>query len=173
MTTIRTRVLVAAAVMTIGVGSAMGAALAAGGSSRSTGPDFAYGPDNPFDDASAAVHVVKTGDDQTKVTLALRAVDAPAGQRFGAHVHQQPCGASGLDAGGHYQQAGASGPLEAIEVWLDFAVGPAGNARSGATRPWLLDEAAPRSVIIHAVPTAPGTGLAGPRLACIDLDGER
>lgn len=31
---------------------------------------------------------------------------------------------------------------------------------------------APRSVIIPAMPTDPDMGLAGARLACIDLDGE-
>lgn len=172
MATLRVRTLVAASVVTIGILAATGAALADGGSARSTGPDFAYGSDNPFNDASAAVHVVKTGNGQTRVTLHIRDVDAPDGQRFGAHVHQSPCGANGSDAGGHYQHADATGSLEAIEVWLDFTVNEGGNGHSRAARSWVLDETAPRSVIVHALPTAPDTGLAGARLACIDLDGE-
>ena len=172
MTTLPVRTLVAASAVTVALLAAMGAALAAGGSARSSGPDFAYGAANPFAAASAAVHVVKTGNGETTVTLHVHGADAPVGQRFGAHVHQSPCGSDGLDAGGHYQHAGATGPLEAMEVWLDFTVNKGGNGHSTATRPWLLDETSPRSVIIHAMPTVPDTGLAGARLACIDLDGE-
>ncbi len=172
MTTLRTRTLVAASVVTVGALAATGIAVAAGGSARSSGPDFAYGAANPFADASAAVHVVKTGNGRMTTTLHLRDVDALAGQRFGAHVHQNACGESGADAGGHYQHAGATGSLEAIEVWLDVTVNEAGNGHSSASRPWSLDETSPRSVIIHALPTAPDTGVAGARLACIDLDGE-
>jgi Cu-Zn family superoxide dismutase len=172
MTMLRAKTLAATSAATVGVLAVMGAAFAAGGSARSLGPDFAYGSANPFVTASAAVHVVKTGNGETRVSLHVRGVDAPAGQRFGAHVHQSPCGENGLDAGGHYQHAGATGSLEAIEVWLDFTVIEGGTGHSSATRPWLLDETSPRSVIIHAMPTAPDTGLAGARLACIDLDGE-
>lgn len=172
MTSIRTKSVVAVSTMAVGLLAAVGVAFAAGGSARSSGPDFTYGAANAFANATAAVQVVKTGSGETAVTLHVGGADAPAGQRFGAHVHQSPCGASGLDAGGHYQHAGATGPLEATEVWLDFVVNEAGNGHSSATRPWLLDETSPRSVIIHAMPTAPDTGLAGARLACIDLDGE-
>lgn len=171
MTSLRAKTLVATSTVTVGALAAMGAALAAGGSARSTGPDYVYGSGNPFAGASAAVHVVKTGAGETTVTLHVRGAEAPDGQRFGAHVHQSPCGASGSDAGGHYQQAGATGSLEAIEVWLDFTVNAGGSGHSKANRPWLLDESTPRSVIIHALPTAPSTGAAGARLACIDLDG--
>lgn len=150
----------------------MGAAFASGGSARSSRPDFAYGSANPFATAHAAVHVAKTGNGETRTTLHVRGVDAPEGQRFGAHVHQDSCGEDGIDAGGHYQHAGATGSLEAIEVWLDFTVDEGGNGHSSATRPWLLDETSPRSVITHAMPTAPASGLAGARLACIGLDGE-
>lgn len=166
----RVRRYVLAPTIALGVLGAGGAALAAGSSARSTGPDYAYGAENPFADARAAVHVVHTGAGGTHVTLNVWDVDAPAGQRFGAHVHQSPCGASGSAAGGHYQHAGATGSLEAREVWLDVTIDGAGNGRSMATRPWSLDDGAPRSVIVHALPTD-GTGAAGARLACIDLDG--
>ena len=148
-----------------------GVAVASGGSSRGAGPDYLYGA-SAFTNASAAVHVVNTGDGSTHVTLHITGVDGSAGQTFGAHVHRNPCGPLGSDAGAHYQHAGASGSLEDREVWLDFTVNPAGNAHSEAVRPWLLDESLPRSVIIHALPTAPDTGVAGARLACIDLDGD-
>jgi len=160
-------VVVASVVMVVA-----GVAWAAGGSSaRSSGPDYAYGSPNPFANATAEVHVVKTGEDSTHVTLHVRGIDAPAGQTFGAHVHQQPCGATGTAAGPHYQHAGTTGTLEEREVWLDITVNASGNAHSEATRPWVLDESTPRSVILHALPTA-ADGTAGTRLACIDLNGQ-
>ena len=145
-------------------------AVAGGSSGRSAGPDYAYGTPNPFAGASAVVHVVETGQGKSHVTLRVRGVDAPAGQTFGAHVHQFPCGNVGGAAGGHYQHAGAVGTLEEREVWLDVTVNKHGDAITHATRPWSVDQSTPRSVIIHAAPTAPD-GTAGARLACIDLDG--
>jgi Cu-Zn family superoxide dismutase len=147
-----------------------GVAAASGGSSRGVGPDYLYGA-SAFTNASAAVHVVNTGNGSTHVTLHITGVGGGAGQTFGAHVHRNPCGLLSADAGAHYQHAGVSGVLEDLEVWLDFTVNAAGNAHSKAVRPWSLDESSPRSVIIHASPTAPDTGAAGARLACIDLDG--
>jgi Cu/Zn superoxide dismutase len=145
---------------------------AAGGSARSAGPDRAYGEANPFAAASAVVHVVRTGNDSSHVSLAVHDVNALAGRTFGAHVHTQPCGVDPLAAGGHYQHAGATGSLEAREVWLDVTIDADGNGTSHAKRPWAVDQATPRSVIIHALPTNADTGAAGARLACIDLDGQ-
>ena len=88
-------------------------------------------------------------------------------------MHQSPCGPVATDAGPHYQHAGLGSdvPLRSSdEVWLDVTVNAAGNGRSAATRTWQVDESTPRSVILHALPTA-SDGTAGPRLACIDLDG--
>jgi hypothetical protein len=75
------------------------AAFAVDGSSRAEGPDYLYGP-SAFTEASPRVHVVHTGAGQTLVTLHVTGVESVAGQRFGAHVHTQPCGPSGADAGG-------------------------------------------------------------------------
>jgi Cu-Zn family superoxide dismutase len=172
MTRLRTRTLVATSAVTVGLLATVGAAFAGEGSGRSTGPDFTYGSANPFAAATAAVHVVKTGGGETQVTLHVRDADGPTGQRYGAHVHVNPCGGDGSAAGGHYQHAGAGGTLEAREVWLDFTLNDSGNGHSSASRPWSLDEGSPRSVIIHAMPTNPADGAAGARLACIDLDGE-
>ena len=146
-------------------------AVAAGGSSRSAGPDRVYG-DAAFANASAQVHIVRTGTDGTHVTLHMTGVDADAGRTFGAHVHQSPCGPLGTDAGGHYQHAGATGTLEDREVWLDFTINDDGNGHAAATRPWTVDETSPRSVIVHALATDNVSGAAGARLACIDLDGD-
>ena len=155
---------VLSAIMLVG-----GVVVAAGGSSRSAGPDYRYGA-SAFDRASARVHVVKTGDGKTIVTLHITGVKAPAGQKFGAHVHTSACGATGVLAGPHYLHSGATGSLEQREIWLDFTVNAAGNGHAVAIRPWSLDESVQRSVILHLLPTAPD-GSAGARLACIDLDG--
>ncbi len=174
MKNIRTKSIAAVATSAAAVLGTMGVASSASGlgwsSVRSSGPDYVYGEANPFASSTAVVHVVKVAG-KTRVALRVHGADAPAGQVFGAHVHQSPCGASGIDAGGHYQQPDVEGSIEDKEVWLDFAVNAAGNGLSRATRPWLLDETTPRSVIIHAMPTAPDTGAAGDRLVCIDLDG--
>ena len=118
------------------------------------------------------MNVVPIRQGSSFVTLHVRGVEAPAGTTFGAHVHQSPCGPVATDAGPHYQHAGLSSdvPLELREVWLDVTVNAAGNGHSAATRTWQVDGSTPRSVILHALPTAPD-GTAGPRLACIDLDG--
>jgi Cu/Zn superoxide dismutase len=155
---------------TIVVAATVGTAgVALGSSSRSSGPEYTYGTTGEFTDATAEVHVVTTGDGGSIITLHVRNADAVAGRTFGAHVHQSPCGTEGSAAGGHYQH-GPSGDLEGREVWLDFTVNGAGNGHAEARRPWAVDQSTPRSVIIHAAPTA-SDGAAGARLACIDLDG--
>lgn len=158
---------VAAAIVAGGLLGTAGIAL--GSSSRSAGPDHTYGLTGEFDNATAEVHVVTTGDGGSMITLHVRDADAQAGRTFGAHVHQSRCGDEPGDAGPHYQHP-SSGDLEGREVWLDFTVNRAGNGHAEAGRPWAVDQTSPRSVIIHAAPTA-ADGNAGPRLACIDLDG--
>lgn len=169
MGTINKRRLAAAFVVAAG-SLGTGVALAAGGSARSSGPDHTYVGSEAFANATASVHVVHTGNGGTHVTLHILGVDAPAGQTFGAHVHQSHCGDSGAAAGPHYQDAGATDALVDREVWLDFTVNADGIGHAEAKRPWSLDETTQRSVIIHALPTAVN-GTAGARLACIDLDG--
>ena len=159
----------AMAATTVVAATAGTAGVALGSSSRSTGPEYTYGTTGEFTDATAEVHVVTTGDGGSVITLHVRNADADAGRTFGAHVHQSPCGTEGSAAGGHYQHS-PSGDLEGREVWLDFTVNGAGNGHAEARRPWAVDQSTPRSVIIHAAPTA-SDGAAGARLACIDLDG--
>lgn len=58
------RRLVVARGVAAGLVGTAGVAWAAGGSGRSSGPDYAYGTLNPFEDATASVHVVRTGNDR-------------------------------------------------------------------------------------------------------------
>ena len=132
MDTINKRWLAAALVVAAG-SLGTGVALAAGGSARSSGPDFTYGS-TPFANATARVHVVHTGNGGTHVSLHILGVDAPAGRTFGAHVHKFACGASGGAAGRHYENA-VTGALESREVWLDFTVNADGIGHAEAKRP--------------------------------------
>ena len=170
MITTRPRKLLAAFAITAVAVTAAGAAFAAGG--RSAGPDNTYSGSEPFANASAVVQVVPMANGMSLVTLQVMGVEADAGRTFGAHVHVTPCGTDPLAAGGHYQHAGLDPTLPLVdrEVWLDFTINAAGNGHAEAMRPWTVTGTANRSVIIHALPTNSGTGVAGPRLACIDLD---
>jgi Cu-Zn family superoxide dismutase len=103
---------------------------------------------------------------------------------YGAHLHQNPCGADGSAAGQHYQHqpdpaASASPPSvdpayanPENEVWLDFTTDASGAATSTAKQPWNFGPSRPGSLVIHADKTksAPGhAGDAGARVACLSL----
>jgi Cu-Zn family superoxide dismutase len=124
--------------------------------------------------ATARVHAVLTPSGKTIVTLV---VDGFAPDReLGSHVHQKPCGATGADAGGHYQNVPSTDPAAgnpANEVWLDFATDADGHGEATAVVDWQpkQDGAHPfgaSSVVVHRDETAPG-GAAGPRLACLTV----
>lgn len=135
-----------------------------------SGPDYVYGA-NALSGATATVSAADLGSDATQLALAVSGVDAPAGTEFGAHLHVNPCGAAPSAAGGHYTNADVqSDTLRQREVWLDFVVDANGNGRSVATRDWTPTNRAARSVVIHVAGTDHETGVAGARLACIDLD---
>jgi Cu-Zn family superoxide dismutase len=131
-----------------------------------TGPDYTYGSTNPFSEADATVSARTVGGTGLQVALDVSGV-AAAGQRFGAHVHQNPCGSTGAIAGGHYKNVDALGSLRHQEIWLDFTVDESGSGGAVATRDWTLSGA--RSVVLHLLTTA-NDGTAGDRLACINVD---
>jgi Cu-Zn family superoxide dismutase len=126
-----------------------------------------------FDGASAKVTLVSRPDATTTV-LRVHGVDpAFAGQTFGAHLHEGSClaGNGGL-AGGHYNHTKVVGqPVvvsAATEIWLDITVDPKGDATAVSHVPFTVAPGQ-RSVVIHALPTDPATGLAGGRLACLPV----
>jgi Cu-Zn family superoxide dismutase len=103
------------------------------------------------------------------------------GRPFGAHLHKLPCEMN--MAGGHYQHtpapdpdagAGPGGPNDpnyanpTNEAWLDFTTDTNGMATSTAMVPWVPEAAKAKSIVIHAMTTAPG-GVAGPKLACLAI----
>jgi Cu-Zn family superoxide dismutase len=155
---------------TVIAGAVSAAGAGADWTSLGTGPDYRYpstnGSANPFSEADATVSARAVGGTGLQVALDVSGV-AAAGQRFGAHVHENPCGSTGGDAGGHYKNVDALGSLRHQEIWLDFTVDESGSGGAVATRDWTLSGA--RSVVLHLLTTA-NDGTAGDRLACINVN---
>lgn len=134
---------------------------------RANGPTFVYNA--ALTNIATRLQAVSLPNGRTIVTLDVSGMPAQyIGTTFGAHVHVNACGAAPLAAGGHYASPdpNPSVPLEQREVWLDFTVDEAGAAHAKATRTFHIAAGAANSVVIHALPTNPGTGAAGPRVAC-------
>ena len=130
--------------------------------------DHGHGPsvvhDAAYSEITTQVHAWTT-DGTTRVRLMVDGL--PVGQTFGAHVHTAPCGAAPADSGPHYQHtADATVPLAEREVWLDVTAGADGHAATTTEVPWEIGPGVAGSVVLHALPTDPTTGVAGPRLAC-------
>lgn len=110
----------------------------------------------------------------------LRVAGLEPDREYGAHLHTSPCGASGDDAGPHYQHVvdpvqPSTDPEYANdgnEAWLDFRTGPFGSAITGTAVDWTPRPGQAGSVVIHEehTHTEPGhAGTAGARLACINV----
>jgi superoxide dismutase, Cu-Zn family len=149
--------------------------------------DFApYWPGSPgvtYDEAlvpvgSDATVRVRPVRDRTVVRLRVR--DLVPGREYGAHVHQNPCGATGDAAGPHYQHV--PDPVQPSvdpayanprnEIWLDFTTDRSGDATVSSTVDWQFTDRHAGSVVIHAehTHTGPGhAGTAGTRLACVTV----
>jgi Cu/Zn superoxide dismutase len=154
-----------AAGLALGVGPAAAAStfVQAAGSLR----DLQPGTPNATDGASATFWAVQGGGESTHVLILRGLNPASVGTTFGAHVHVGPCVAGdGLAAGPHYNTGGAASPE--TEVWLDFTVRAGGYAVARTTVPFVIEPGTARSVVIHALPTAP-SGAAGARQACLPV----
>ena len=130
--------------------------------------DHGHGPDNTYDAAydaiSTQVHAWTRGD---STTVRLMVNGLPPGRTFGAHVHTGTCSADPATSGGHYQHPTAAAvPLAQREVWLDVTSDAQGRGVATTTVPWSFAAGTAGSVVIHALPTNPQTGVAGARLAC-------
>jgi Cu/Zn superoxide dismutase len=155
-------------------------ALASGPAPASAAPSLvsASGPltdlsaaPNTTDGADAQLYAIAPGDGNTYFIFIVTGLDPAAqGTTFGAHVHVGPCLAgNGPAALGHYNTGAGGVPSPQNEVWLDFTVLPGGFAVATATAPFEIAPGTARSVVIHAVATQPGTGLAGGRIACLPV----
>ncbi|QXJ24581.1 superoxide dismutase family protein [Actinomadura graeca] len=129
------------------------------------------GPTNVHDAAYSGVRtrvIVREGR-RTDVRLTATGFPAAAaGKTFGAHVHRDRCGAEPAASGPHYRNPHARrhAPVREKEIWLDLKVKPDGTAESRTLARWRIARGAAHSVVIHAHPTDPKTGDAGPRLLC-------
>jgi Cu-Zn family superoxide dismutase len=137
--------------------------------------DYSSAAAGPFDHATARLQLVDRGTGTTAV-LHVRGVDpAVAGRTFGAHLHDGPCSTdSPAAASGHYNADAHAGHVPVVvsrqtEVWLDFTVDASG-AGDSSTAVRFPVESGTRSVVVHAAPTDPATGLAGARLACLPVE---
>jgi hypothetical protein len=149
-----------------------GPALAGPSVVRAAGPlsDLSSGA-NPTDGAHGRLVAMAPGNGTTYFVFVVRGLDPEAaGTTLGAHVHVGPCLAgNGGAAGPHYNTGTGGPPSPDNEVWLDFTILPGGLAYAYAVAPFEIAPGDAQSVVIHALPTEEGTGLAGARLACLPV----
>ncbi len=131
---------------------------------------YGTGAPNPTSGMSGRAHAVEMQDHKTIVTLDVAGL--PANREFGAHVHKLGC--ADTKAGGHYQHVsgGANDPDFANpdnETWLDFTTNASGHGRAQAVVDWSIRPDGANAIVIHNQHTSE-TGVAGPKLACIDVD---
>lgn len=143
-------------------------ALPAGAIAARMHVDHGRGPTAVHDAAYAGITTqvhAWSRDGESRVRLMVDGL--PAGRTFGAHVHTLPCGSLPAASGGHYQHSSdTSIPLGQREVWLDVTAGADGHAATTTVVPWEIAAGTAGSVVLHALPTDPITGVAGGRLAC-------
>ncbi|MCE0767523.1 superoxide dismutase family protein [Pseudonocardia kujensis] len=145
-----------------------------------TGDAITYNPELVPAGATAKVTSSTEG---TSSTVTLAVTGLVPNRTYGSHAHQKPCGPAAADSGAHFQHVAdpvnpSVDPAYANpqnEVWLDFTTDAQGAATITATQTeWAFtDQAAPQSVVIHAMRTAtePGkAGTAGDRVGCVTVD---
>ncbi len=129
------------------------------------------------------IAAVEGSEDQTTVTLGI--LDMLPDRGYAAHAHTRGCGATGADAGPHFQneidpaatpQAPSTDPAYANpdnEIWLDLMTDQNGSGETETTVPFTFGDRKPASIIVHAdmmTATEPGkSGSAGARVACLNL----
>lgn len=93
------------------------------------------------------------------------------GRVLGAHVHTRGCADDAAASGPHYVHPNGdpAKPLAMREVWLDVRVDSRGTGMAFALFDWRIRRGDANSVVVHAEPTNPTTGAAGPRLLCTSI----
>jgi hypothetical protein len=125
---------------------------------------------HPTDGAwGVATATVQNG--RTIVRLNVKGLDrVGAGTTFGAHVHKGGCVHHDPSvAEGHFA-AGLYDDIADDEVWLDFTVTAGGSGHAEAIAGFEIPPGGANSIVIHALPTNPLDGSAGPRVACLPLE---
>ncbi|HEY4418016.1 MAG TPA: superoxide dismutase [Pseudonocardia sp.] len=125
--------------------------------------------------------VVDATENDGRTTVTMNVTGFEPNRRYGAHSHVKPCGATGADAGPHFQftpdpvqpsvDPAYANPQN--EIWLDFTTDAQGAASATSTVNWEFpDDRRAGSVVIHTMPTSmePGkAGTAGDRAGCITV----
>lgn len=135
--------------------------------------------------AAVTAALIPSSDGSTRGELTVSGLLPNRG--YAAHAHTKACGATGEDAGPHFQnhvdpaatpQAPSTNPEYANprnEIWLDVRTDAAGAGTSRTTVPFVFTDRTPGSIVIHEAmqtSTGPGqAGQAGARIACITLSG--
>ncbi|GAA1318651.1 hypothetical protein GCM10009610_44900 [Pseudonocardia xinjiangensis] len=128
-----------------------------------------------------ATAAVNTTEDDGKTSVSLDVTGLQPNRRYGVHAHTMACGATGADAGPHFQlrpdpvtpsvDPAYANPQN--EIWLDLTTDAQGAGESTSTVDWEIPaDRRPASVVIHSLPTStePGkAGMAGDRAACITV----
>jgi Cu-Zn family superoxide dismutase len=131
--------------------------------------------------AGADATVLSTSRPEGRTTVLLTVHGLRPTHKYGAHVHQNSCGAKGEDAGPHFQNVpdpaqpsvNPSYANPRNEIWLDFTTDKDGNATTVSSVPWRFTDRHPRSIVVHAEHTqthAGHAGAAGDRLGCVNVD---
>jgi superoxide dismutase, Cu-Zn family len=136
-------------------------------------------------DAAILTSIMPSGWDYTQTVATLTVAGLLPNRGYAVHAHTKACGATGEDAGPHYQnridpaatpQAPSTDPRYANprnEIWLDIRTDAAGQGTSRTTVPFAFTDRVPGSIVIHeamSTATGPGqAGKAGARIACLTL----
>jgi Cu-Zn family superoxide dismutase len=172
----RSRALGIGIVLTVGLlATAAGAIVASGAGEVTANPGFAPNATdavNPTIGASARAHVVVNGGRGGQALVTFHVDGLPAGRSFAAHLHRDSCATA--FGGPHYQAPDPAHPVAANadpdhEVWLDFTANDEGRAQTLAIVPFEVLSGA-RAVVIHQGDHTPPGGVAGQRLACLDIE---
>ena len=138
-------------------------------------PDMAGTPNPITSGASASAQAFDEGG---KLRIELTVSGFPASRPFGSHLHRLACD-DVMKAGGHYQNMPvpmgtmANDPMFANasnEAWLDFTTDSAGKGERESIVDWIPRTGEARAIVFHNTTTGTG-GAAGPKLACLPIDG--
>jgi hypothetical protein len=135
-------------------------------------PDpFKNGTPNPAAGIKGSAKAIRVDGDKMRVEMTLSGLSPK--YTFGSHIHKLAC--DDMAAGGHYQHTPSPGAANdpgyanpTNEAWLDFTTDDAGAAAVKVDVGWVPRTGEAKSVIVHAMGTAPG-GIAGAKLACLPL----
>jgi Cu-Zn family superoxide dismutase len=147
-----------------------------------------YNPALAPEGAAILAAVMPAGYGYPRTVATVHVAGLQPNRGYAVHAHTKACGATGEEAGPHYQhridpaatpQAPSTNPEYANprnEIWLDLRTNSVGSASSSAIVPFSFTDRTPASIVVHEAQTTathPGhAGQAGARIACLTLSRE-